>query len=130
MAVVFIIGSGVAAHLASARPLTGAILVTPFDSLAAVARDHYPWLPVGLLFRHHMQPANALRGSRVPIAVLSAERDTLILPERADALRKALPKVGFDVKIAGAGHNDIYERHEFRTAMAEALAVLATNKSE
>jgi hypothetical protein len=124
IAVGFSIGSGVVAFLAARRPLGGAILVTPFDSLAAAAADHYPWLPVRLLFRHELPAAENLRGSRVPVAILSAGNDTLILPARADALRHAVPNLVFDRTISGAGHNDIYQREEFRTAMHEALATL------
>ncbi len=39
VAVGFSIGSGIAATLAARRPLDGLILVTPFDSLKAVAQD-------------------------------------------------------------------------------------------
>ena len=123
-AVGFSIGSGVAAFLAARRPLDGAILVTPFDSLAAAAADHYPWLPVRLLFRHEMAAADDLRGSRVPVAILSGAEDTLILPARTEALRQAVPNLAFNRTIAGAGHNDIYRREEFRGAMREALATL------
>lgn len=121
VAIGFSIGSGVAAALASQRPLAGAILVTPFDSLAAAAGDHYRWLPVRLLFRHEMAAAEDLRGCRVPVAILSGGADTLILPARTDALRRAVPNLVFDRTIAGAGHNDIYRREEFRAAMREAL---------
>ena len=41
------LGSGAAVHVAAHRPVEGAILVTPFDSLTEVARRHYPFLPVG-----------------------------------------------------------------------------------
>jgi pimeloyl-ACP methyl ester carboxylesterase len=124
LAVGFSIGSGVAASLAAQRPLAGAILVTPFDSLAAAAADHYPWLPVRLMFRHELPAADDLRGSRVPVAILSGERDTLILPARSDALRQAAGHVAYSRVIAGAGHNDIYQREDFRAAMHEALAAL------
>jgi uncharacterized protein len=39
------LGAGPAAHLAHERPIAGLILVTPFDSLKALAREHYPWRP-------------------------------------------------------------------------------------
>ena len=117
----FSIGSGVAAWLAAQRPLAGAILVTPFESFAAAAADHYPWLPVRLLFRHELAAAEDLRGSRVPVAILSGERDTLIRPARTEALRRAVGNLAYSRVIAGAGHNDIYQRDDFRTAMREAL---------
>ena len=41
IAVGFSIGSGVAAYVARHRPVEGLILVTPFDSLEALARDLY-----------------------------------------------------------------------------------------
>jgi dienelactone hydrolase len=120
----FSIGSGVAAFLAAQRPLEGAILVTPFDSLAAAAADHYPWLPVRLLFRHELAAAEDLHGSRTPVAILAGGSDNLILAARTDALRRAVPNIVFDRTIAGAGHNDIYQRGEFRAAMREAFATL------
>ncbi|HUG46195.1 MAG TPA: hypothetical protein VMK31_06770, partial [Sphingomicrobium sp.] len=119
----FSIGSGIAASLAQ-RPVDGAILVTPFDSLTAVARDLYPWLPVGLLFRHEMNAAEYLQGSEVPVAMLAAERDDIIPPERTEALRGKAGKLVYDRTIAGAGHNDLYGRAEFEKAMQEAFAAL------
>ena len=60
------IGAGPAAYLASQRPIAGLILVTPFNSLNALAREHYPWAPVGLLLRHRMEIAEALVGLQYP----------------------------------------------------------------
>ncbi len=46
IAIGFSIGTPVAAYLARHRALNGLILVTPFDSLVELARDHFPWLPI------------------------------------------------------------------------------------
>jgi hypothetical protein len=129
VAVGFSIGTGVAGHLASVRPLAGAVLVTPFDSLAAVGRGHYPWLPVGLFLRHRMNPARDLRSSRVPIALVVAGRDTLIPPERAEALASAIPNLVSKRTLQGAGHNDIYQDPTFQPAMYEALAAVLRAKA-
>jgi pimeloyl-ACP methyl ester carboxylesterase len=118
----FSIGSGVAASLAPRRPLSGLILVTPFDSLKAVAAGQFKWLPVRWLFRHEMKPAEWLRGSAVPTAIIAAERDTLIPAPRTERLRRSTGRLVHDETIAGAGHNDLYDRPEFRAAMREALA--------
>jgi pimeloyl-ACP methyl ester carboxylesterase len=117
----FSIGSGVAAGLAKRRSPAGLILVTPFDSLKTVASDAYPWLPVGLLFRHEIDTAAALCGSNVRVALVAAERDEIIPPARTEALRRHVPNLVFDRTIAGAGHNDIYARDEFQQAMRQAL---------
>lgn len=121
IAVGFSIGSGVAAHLAGERPVDGLILVTPFDSLKAVAGDLYPYLPVGTLFRHDMDAAAALKGSKVPTAFVAAERDEIVSPRRTDALRPAVGNLVFDRTIRGASHNDLYQRSDFQSAMDEAL---------
>ena len=122
----FSIGSGVATSLAARRPLDGLILVTPFDSLSAVAATHYPWLPVRLLLRHRMEPAADLRAVDAPVAVLAGERDVIIPTARTEALERAIPKLVFARTISGVGHNDIYQHPKFRAAMQQALAHVLT----
>lgn len=112
----FSIGSGIAASLAG-QGVNGLVLVTPFDSLKAVASELYPWLPVGPFFRHEINSAEYLRGSRVPVAIISAERDEIISPARTEALRPHVPNLVLDRTISGAGHNDIYGRSEFKTRL-------------
>jgi uncharacterized protein len=120
----FSIGSAVAASLARRPDVHGAILVTPFDSLTAVAGDLYPWLPVGLLFRHEMNAAEYLEDSKVPVAIIAAQRDDIIPSRRTQALRAKVGNLVYDRTIAGAGHNDLYAHSQFRQAMREAFAVL------
>lgn len=118
----FSVGSGIAASLAPRRSLDGLILVTPFDSMEKVAAGHYPWLPVRWLFRHEIGAADWLRGSPVPTAIIAGARDTLIVAPRTEALRRAAGRLVYDKTIPDAGHNDIYDRPDFRAAMREALA--------
>ena len=120
----FSIGSGIAASLAGRRHFDGVILVTPFDSLKAVANSLYPWLPIGIFFHHEIDAAGGLNGSDVPVAILAAERDEIIPSSRTDALRKRVPNLVFDRTIARAGHNDIYHRSDFQLAMREAVDAL------
>lgn len=115
------LGSGVAAGLSARRRLDGLILVTPFDSLSATARQLHPWLPVSLLIRHDMRPADWLRESRVPVAIIAAGRDRLVRPERTEALRRAAPEIVYDATLPGAQHNDIFLHPRFESAMREAL---------
>lgn len=121
----FSIGSGIAANLAGRADVDGLILVTPFDSLKAVAGSIYPWLPVGTFFSHEIDAEGGLRGSRVPVAILAAERDEIIPPDRTDALRGKVPNLVFDRTIPGAGHNDVYHRSDFQHSMREALTALS-----
>ena len=124
IAVGFSIGTGVAAQLAANRALDGVILVTPFDSLKAVAQGMYPWIPIGPFFTHEIDAATPLRETRVPVAVIAAERDELIPAERTEALRANVRNLVFDRTIAGAGHNAIYARSDFHDALREAVTAI------
>lgn len=117
----FSIGTGVASQLSARRKLKGLVLVTPFDSLKALAQSMYPWLPIGPFFSEEINSVGPLQNSDVPVAIIAAQRDEIVAPERTDALRRAVRNLVFDRTIEGAGHNDIYTRSEFQDAMREAF---------
>jgi pimeloyl-ACP methyl ester carboxylesterase len=124
VAIGFSIGSGVAATLAAARKLDGLILVTPFDSLKAVAQSMYPWLPIGPFFEHEIDAASALEKVDVPVAIIAAQRDEIVPSRRTEALKQRTRQLAFDRTISGAGHNDIYARSDFHDAIHEAFSCL------
>lgn len=115
------IGSGIAAKLVGDKLVDGAILVTPFDRLQEVASGHFPWLPVRWIFRNDINSAALLQDATAPVALISAERDAVISPERTAALRPAIPNLVYDHVVPGAGHNDIYNRSDFQESMDRAL---------
>lgn len=121
VAIGFSIGSGIAAHLAVSRKLDGVILVTPFDSLKAVAQSMLPWLPIAPFFEHEIDAVSALADCPVPVAIIAAERDEIVPIERSDALKRQVANLVFEQTIARAGHNDIYARSDFQEAMRDAL---------
>lgn len=116
------IGAGVAAHLAAKRPLVGLILVTPFDSLENLAREHFPWVPVGWLLRHRLSTIDPLRALDIPVALIAAGADTIVPPRRTEPVRQTISTLILDRTIARTDHNDLYQHPDFRAAMIEALA--------
>lgn len=121
IAVGFSIGAGVAVYLARHRSIAGLILVTPFDSLEALAREHYWWAPVGLLLRHRMPTIDFVRDLPAPAAVIAAEHDSIVPARRSEPLRAAIPNLVLERTIE-AGHNDLYAHPAFAEAMHEAVA--------
>lgn len=121
IAIGFSIGTGVAAQLSTKRKIDGLILVTPFDSLKKVAQSMYPWLPIGSLFAHEIDCAEPLRNGSLPTAIVAAEFDEIVPPERTAALRQEVSDLVYEATITGAGHNDIYARSDFHEAMRKAL---------
>ena len=102
------LGSGVAVALAARRPVERLVLVTPFDSIANVAADHYPWLPVRTLMRDRYDSLRRIGAVRSPTLVVVAEHDEVVSRARSDALVAALPPpLRHTLLVAGATHNDV-----------------------
>ena len=87
--------AAIAAQLAARRKLDGLILVTPFDSLKAVAQSMYPWLPIGPFFEHEIDAAEASQKSRSPVAIIAARagRDRPARANRGAAQARPQPRV-------------------------------------
>lgn len=120
IAIGFSIGSGIAAVLSAERELDGVILITPFDSLSALAQSAVPWLPIGPWIGHEIDAAAALERSQAKVAILAAGQDEIVPAERTAALRERVSNILFDRTIAGAGHNNIYTQSSFQLALREA----------
>lgn len=119
------LGGGPAAEVAAQRPVAGLVLVTPFDSLLAMAQAHYPWLPVRWLLRHRMEVAEAVARVTAPVALIAAGRDRVVPPERTAPLRQAARRLVADITVEGAGHNDLHDRPEHAAALRRALQAIA-----
>jgi uncharacterized protein len=100
------LGSGVAVYLASARDVGKMALVTPYDSLAKVARRHYPWLPVALLLQDRFASDTRIAAIRIPVLFVVAGDDEVIPRANSDALIALLPSATV-VLIPGASHNTV-----------------------
>ena len=121
VAVGFSIGASVAVDLAANRPVRGLVLVTPFDSLEELAAQHYPFLPVRPLLRHRMDTAATLRNLDLPVAIVTAGRDSVVPAARSRPVRDAAADLRSDINMEDAGHNDIYDRAEFVESLRKSV---------
>lgn len=115
------LGSGVACHVAAQRPVRGAILVTPYDSIENVAKSHYPWLPIGQLLKHRFVSLDALPLIQCPLLVLYGGRDRVIPPERTENLIRHIQGEREVVFIAKADHGTIEMYPEYWQALLSFL---------
>ena len=99
------LGSGVAVALAAERPLAGLVLVTPFDSLAAVAKRYYWYLPVDWMLRHRFASVALAPRLATPLLCLVAERDEVIPPVHAERLFEAWGGTKRKVVLGSSVHN-------------------------
>jgi pimeloyl-ACP methyl ester carboxylesterase len=116
------LGSGIAVYLAAKRPLAGVVLVTPYDSLRAVAQRHYPYAPVSLLLKHGFDSIERAPSIFVPTLMLAAQLDNVIPTAHARALfsKWGGPKTWHE--LAGASHNDLDADPAYWNAIALFLA--------
>lgn len=86
------LGSGVAVYAAAHRPeaVDHLILTTPFDSLTAVAKRHYAWVPVNRLLRHRFDSMANVHKVKAETTIVVAGKDTYIPIEHAKRLFDSL----------------------------------------
>jgi len=101
------LGTGVAVYLARVRRVRGVILVSPFESLASVARKKFPFLPVNLILRHHFDSISMAPFISAPLLVLTASEDTIIPPSHSKNLAEKWGGPHSITIIKGEGHNTI-----------------------
>jgi len=119
------LGSGVASMLAGSRPVRAAILITPFDSLTAVASAHYPIFPVRLLLRHPFPSTDWAQRTQAPALFLAAQRDFVIPARHAQRLFEAWAGKKQIHVLENVGHNDIEAHPEYYRLINEFITAEA-----
>ncbi len=97
-------GSGVAVHLAAERPVDGLVLITPYDSIAAVAQSTYWFLPARLLLKHRFDSLSRTDDVSAPALILIAENDRVIPPAHAENLARHWQGPTEVLRVPGANH--------------------------
>jgi fermentation-respiration switch protein FrsA (DUF1100 family) len=111
------LGTGVAVKLAAARPLTGVILASPYDSLVALGRAHYPWLPVSWLLKHRFDVDADARRVRIPMLAIVASSDAIIPRPRSQSLYDAWAGPKTWLSVPGTDHNTLSVPDSFWTGV-------------
>ncbi len=122
------LGSYVAVTLAASRPLAGAILATPFDSITAVAEERYPFLPMGMLVGGRYDSLALAPSVRTPALFVIAGSDDVVPPAHGEALARAWggPKTMFT--LANTGHRGLEWREEYWTRIGRFLSTLVPDQ--
>ena len=115
------LGSYVAVSLASRRPVSAVILVTPFDSLAAIAERRYPLLPAGLIVNGRYDAAALAPRVGVPALFVLAESDDVTPVAHGEALARAWGGPKNIVTLRATGHRMVEWQQEYWRAIGEFL---------
>jgi fermentation-respiration switch protein FrsA (DUF1100 family) len=105
------LGSGVAVELATKNHFKGLILETPFSSIPAVARTHFPYncFPVNYMTIDKFDNISKIEKIECPILFIHGTRDTIIDKRESEKLfaKANMPKEIYLVE--GADHNTIQD---------------------
>lgn len=108
------LGSGVAIHLASLRPVTRLVLVTPYDSLQDLAARQFPFFPVRWLLLDKFESWRYAENMAVPTLLIAAEHDEVIPRTSTEALYKRFGTGVASFKVlAGTSHNSISKSPDY-----------------
>ncbi|NRB37707.1 MAG: alpha/beta hydrolase [Pseudomonadales bacterium] len=101
------LGAGVAASVLAQShiPVQGIILLTPWDSLPALAQSIYWYFPARWLVRDQYNTIHNLQDYKGNIAVIAAGRDEIIPPSHTEHLFNSLPAGSRQWRLANARHN-------------------------
>lgn len=117
------LGSGVAVRLASTRPVARLVLVTPYDSVMAIAQSLFRAFPVGLLLKDRYESWRYAPKVSAPVLIVAAEHDEVIPAASTARLgTRFAPGQARAVVVAGAGHDTIADDPAYPRLLASVLA--------
>lgn len=101
------IGTAMAVYLSANRDLAKTILVSPFGSMADIAGDNFPFIPVKFMMKHQFNVLSYARYAPNPMLTLVASNDNIIPAGHSKKLYKAWQGAKSYHVIQNANHNNI-----------------------
>ncbi|GAB3437094.1 alpha/beta hydrolase [Massilia solisilvae] len=98
------LGSGVAIQVAKERPAHAVVLITPYDSVLAIAKRRFRGMPIEYMLRHRFESIKYAPALKAPTYVLRAERDDVIPHSHTDQLVAKLAQLCGDDIVPGSDH--------------------------
>lgn len=114
------LGSALAARLASEVEADLVVLVSPFTSMRAMARLHYPFVP-GALLRYPLRTDAIIGDIAQPLLLIHGSDDRFIPPQHSKTLLSLTPPETQLLIVEGAGHNDIHRFPAYLNRLSAAL---------
>jgi hypothetical protein len=107
------LGSGVAMQVAGTRPAARLVLVTPYDSLVAIAASRFPYLPVGWLLLDRFESDRHAASVGAPTLLIAADRDEVIPRASTERLLARFKPGVATLRVVAGDHNSVSEQPEY-----------------
>jgi uncharacterized protein len=116
------LGSGVAVRLASHRPTSALVLVTPYDSIQELAARQFPYFPVRWLLTDKFEAWRYAPAIHAPTLLLAAANDQVIPRSSTEKLFGAFSQGVASLRIIpNVGHNTISDSARYLEDIGAAL---------
>lgn len=101
------LGSGVAVQVALERAVHALVLITPYDSILAIAKRRFRAVPVEYVLRHRFESVKYAPSLTAPTYVLRAASDDVVPHSHTDILVSKLGRLHLDEIIPDSDHMNI-----------------------
>lgn len=101
------LGSGVAVQVAMQRPAHALVLITPYDSILAIAKRRFRTMPIEYVLRHRFESIKYAASLLAPTYVLRAAVDDIVPHSHTDLLVAQLGTLHLDEIVPDSDHLNI-----------------------
>jgi len=101
------LGSGVAVQVAKERPVHSVVLITPYDSILAIAKRKFRVMPIEYMLRHRFESIKYAPALKAPTYVLRAASDDVVPHSHTDQLVAKLVQLCGDDTVPDSDHMNI-----------------------
>jgi len=115
------LGTGVAVYLASKREAKGLVLITPYDSIASLAKQKYPYLPINLLLKHKFDSTKYISKTETPVAIIEVKDDATVPNKNTQRLVKKVKNLVAFVVLKDTTHANVLNHPDFQKVLKEAI---------
>ena len=104
------LGTGIASEMAVTYNIKKLILITPYSSLADLAKNKFWFLPTNTLLKENYDSVTNLKNYKGQILFIISEKDKLIPAKFAKKLLNSVNAFTKELFILNAGHSDWWEK--------------------
>ncbi|QJD91865.1 alpha/beta hydrolase fold domain-containing protein [Duganella dendranthematis] len=115
------LGSGVAVQVAMERDANSIVLITPYDSILALAKRKFKTLPVDYFLQHKFESVKYAEQIKAPAYVLRAAVDDIVPHSHTDMLVQKLGTLHADETVPDSDHLNIPYLESTQTRIASFL---------
>ncbi|MFO1203471.1 MAG: alpha/beta hydrolase [Tabrizicola sp.] len=102
------LGTGPAVITAAQNPVAAVILEAPYSAAVDIARQAYPWIPVGLLMKDQYRSRDYVSRIDAPLLILHGAKDRVIPQGFGKRLFKAAKDPKTFLSLGPVGHDALF----------------------